>query len=337
MILSFPQVRASVRLDGVSKDLFEQLACQLLVSFCQDPGDSSPGWPRVRLVEDSSLRLSASPGRRLRVVRRAGGFEARLRGGRVRFAGGSTIRVRVVPGLSREAGRAITLPLLRAAVFGALAEQGFSVLHAGAFEVGGRGVLVIGDSGAGKSTLAMLALRVGGRVVSDDSVLIGMLPEGRPGVAAFRKDAVLREAGERLVPPGLDKRLYRARFDGIDRAVLSRARAPEAFVETTIPERLFISRVDRRLRASRASLTSQADALAALIAASSPVFLAPEFSGVNAKLLPVLAAIVGGCVPYRVALGQDVLTDPDGVAASLLASAKLASDRLENATRPTVA
>ena len=284
-----------------------------------------PHGPCVHLVEDQSLRPSSWRRRPFRVVRRARGFEAQVGGGRLQLGPGTTVAVRIPPGLSREALRNTALPLLRAAVFRAFAEQGFSVLHAAAFEVAERGFLVVGESGTGKSTLAMLALRAGGRVVSDDSVLMGPIVGGRPGVAAFRKDAVLRDAGERIIPPVLRGRLHRALVDGIERPVLARARAPEAFASTVVPQRLFISRVDRRLRGSRCRRTTQADALAALIAASSPLFLAPELGGLRARLLPVLAATVGACAAYRVALGRDVLADPDAVASHLFSRSPLAA------------
>ena len=56
----------------------------------------------------------------------------------------------------------------------ALERRGLHRLHAAAFSVGGRGVLLAGAPGAGKSTLLLQALRAGGgELLSDDTPLVG--------------------------------------------------------------------------------------------------------------------------------------------------------------------
>lgn len=320
MLFHFKHIGAAVTLFGVSRFLQDQLAAQLLAS----PEEAASGGqegdhaaPVVRLIENPALTAKRVRGRRLGWSRSSGVFVVHRGGGRLQLRPGLCVDVEVPPGLSREDEQGTSLPLLCAALFRALGEFGFSVLHAGAFEVGGRGFVVAGESGAGKSTLAMMALRSGGTVVSDDSLLAGVLPGGGAGVAALRRDAVLREAGERLVPDTFGDRLYRARFSGVERTVLARSRAPSAFAAVSRPERLFVSRVDRRRRTTHLEHASAADGLAALIAASSPVFLTPELGGLRARLLPALVQIAGACAVYRVSLGRDVLTAPDAVAARL--------------------
>lgn len=319
MLVFFSHIGAAIRFTGVPPTLFEQLTCDLLATQIPDGkgGQSAEAVPFVQLIENSTLRPLSVRGHRLTVVRTSGSFEVRHGGGRLRLRSGSPVNVEVPLGLSAEEARRITLPLLRAALFRALGEHGFSVLHAGAFEIGGRGFVVVGESGAGKTTLAMIALRAGGRVVSDDSLLAGVLPGGGAGVAAFRRDAVLRDAGERLVPSTFVDRLYRASFEGVERAVLRRAAVPHAFTAVTTPGVLFLPRVDRRRRITHLVRAGAAEGLAALIAASSPAFLAPELGSLRARLLPALVRIAGACAVYRVALGRDLLTDPDAVASRL--------------------
>ena len=69
-----------------------------------------------------------------------------------------------------------------------LALKGHAVLHASAVEFRGSAVLALGDSGVGKSTLAAALVRAGGRLISDDAVVISDTRNGDLVVHPLARD-----------------------------------------------------------------------------------------------------------------------------------------------------
>lgn len=319
MVLRFLSTRAGVAFTGWPDAVIRRVSGQL---FAQTVGEDSceERFPRVLAVGVGEEQTGQGPG--LRVSRQVGGLLVCWRGGWVSYSGGATVRAGVIQATGEPLPEAALLSLAQIGMFGALALQGYSVLHAGAFEVGGRGVLVVGESGAGKSTLAALALRLGGRIVSDDSVLVWAGASPGAVVGAMRADAVLREAGVRLIPHDLRCRLITASFDGVQRPVLPRAAVPHVFADSCTPKLLLLVRVDRRRRASQLARVSAAEGLAALVASTSPVFLSPELPQLRAKLLPPLVAIASEAAAYRVALGRAMLDGGDDDLTRLLAQGR---------------
>lgn len=309
MNLRFLAAPAGVTFVNFPPRILRRLAAPLEAELVPQPQPGLNPWPIVQGAHEG--QATWREGLRPRIRHRRGEVFVVSRAGWARIAEPDLFQVGLIRQDSVLLTDEATLPLLRMAMFGALARQGFAVLHAAAFEVGGRGVLVLGDSGTGKSTLAALALLLGGRIVSDDSVLVGARPGGGVLVAALRADVVLREAGERLLPAKLRPHLAMGRFDGIPRRFLPRGAVPQVFIDHCTPEMILLPRVDRRRRSSAVRRVSAAEGLAALMAATSPLFLAPELPRFRALLLPSLVALASQAAVYRVALGQDMVSSTD--------------------------
>ena len=66
-----------------------------------------------------------------------------------------------------------------------LRRRGFFTIHAFAAEMGGRGVLLIGDVGAGKTTSGLSLLAAGTRLIANDTPLLRFTPAGGVEVCAY--------------------------------------------------------------------------------------------------------------------------------------------------------
>ncbi len=279
------------------------------------------GVPR-RVVLDLDERLPApcleNARARLPTIQRRGPiYVAAWRGGAVALTDAPEVCVRA-PAVAAPELLARTMPLLRIAIAHALALEGLVVLHAAAFAVGGEHVVVLGETGAGKSTVAMAALRAGGRVLSDDCIVAGPGAGGEPIVAPFRRDVLLRTAGEAVLDAHTAARVQPVHIDGIPRGLLRRSDAPERFTPMAGVSQVWAVSVDRRLRASRAERLTGGEALARLIDATSPVYLSARFPRQRGRILNALAALASAGPALRVRLGTDLLADPRGVVARLV-------------------
>jgi hypothetical protein len=91
-----------------------------------------------------------------------------------------------------------------------LAFQGALPFHAGALEVNGNAVLIVGAAGAGKSTLIAALLDRGGRMLGDDLTIVRsassdgpfIAARGRPGIRLHVATAARVAAFERHAVPG---------------------------------------------------------------------------------------------------------------------------------------
>jgi hypothetical protein len=224
--------------------------------------------------------------------------------------------VESVSGAARRSSRFTTAVDL--SVTHLLALRGAAVLHAAAFEIEGAGVLAVGGSGSGKSTIAAAALRAGGQVVSDDVLVAARRADGAVRVAPLRRDMVLREAGQSILP-----RALRGRLQVVDDGRSLRWRLPSRsvsarFAEWTRPRHILLLSVDRRLGESRVGEVDQATALAWLIRATAPLFLKSPFAVERRTVVDVFSALVEGASTLRVRLGRDLLEDPRGTMKGLL-------------------
>jgi hypothetical protein len=208
--------------------------------------------------------------------------------------------------------------LIDVAINHLLARQGLAVLHACAFEVGGNGILGLGDSFAGKTTVAMAAVRGGGRVVSDDQLLAGPSTTGGVVLRPVRAHGWLRGATRDIVPQQLREKMWETEEDGEPRWILSRKDGGEGFKEVLTPNILWVLSVDRRLKSSRISGVNQGEAFAALIRASSPIFFSRHCPEERDALIPVLRALSEGCKAFRVKLGRRLLEEPEAEMARLI-------------------
>jgi hypothetical protein len=198
--------------------------------------------------------------------------------------------------------------LIGAALGHLLARRGLAVLHACAFDCGGVGVIGLGESFGGKSTVAVASVRAGGTVVSDDLILAGLGAGGGVELRPLRTYWFLRGSTGRIVPTRINGDMWETVENGEPRWVIPRGGAE--IIDRLKPELLWLLSVDRRLGESRIAEIDQAVAFAALVRASSPIFLSRHFPRERAALLPVLRALTEGCRGWRVRLGTRLLDEP---------------------------
>jgi hypothetical protein len=207
--------------------------------------------------------------------------------------------------------------LIGAGLTQAMVLAGRVPLHGMAAQIDGVGVLAVGQSMAGKSTLALALLHAGGRVVSDDFLSVGR-ERGRPEIRALRRDLFVREGSYGLIPDELRER-FSAAGAGPGRRVLRQDDAPERFAAAVTPEAVWF--LDGMGGASpvETQAIDQAAALAAMIAAASPLFVSGRYREERARVLPALAAIVESARCCSVRLGAALLRSPGIVVRELLA------------------
>ena len=75
---------------------------------------------------------------------------------------------------------------------------------------------------------------------------------------------------------------------------------------------IWVQSVDRRLKESRIEAVDQGQVFAALIRASSPLYLSRHCPEIRDKLIPVFQALCAQCRGYRVRLAPRLLEDPVG-------------------------
>ena len=241
----------------------------------------------------------------------------KLAGGslRLRPAGGDTITC----SLDTPAPRRVTFPLLlEMAVIHALALEGIPVFHGAGFTLGGSAVLALGQSGAGKTTLAAAAIRAGGKVISDDSVIALRRRSGSLSVQPFRRDLQVRPGSRRLFPRAVAPLLKPLPGALEPKWTLRRGDAP-CFTDDVSLNRIWILTLDRRLQGCRIRPLHQAEALVALIQGSSPLYLSERYPGERAALMPVLRSLVERVPAYGVRMGRALLEDPVAELEGLLA------------------
>ena len=99
---------------------------------------------------------------------------------------------------------------------------------------------------------------------------------------------------------------------GEPRWTLDREDGGDRFIEKSTPDIVWIQSVDRRLKESRIEPVDQGQAFAALIRASSPLYLSRHCPEIRDKLIPVFRALCAQCRGFRVRLGRRLLDDPAG-------------------------
>jgi hypothetical protein len=173
-------------------------------------------------------------------------------------------------------------------------------------------VLGLGESFSGKTTVAVAAMRAGGRVVSDDAVLA--VPGGGRSVALLpvRSYGWLRGRTREIVPSDLREKMVAGDEEGMPRWVLSREDGGEGFVDRSTPDVVWVLSVDRRLRQSRVEPIDHGRVFAALIRASSPLFLSRHCPETRDRLIPAFRELCAQCRGFRVRLGRLLLEDPVG-------------------------
>ncbi|MEE4273107.1 MAG: hypothetical protein V2I67_15650 [Thermoanaerobaculales bacterium] len=191
-----------------------------------------------------------------------------------------------------------------------LARQGLACFHGCGFELGGTGVFGLGDSFSGKTTVSVAAMRAGGRVVSDDAVLLAPTSGGELAIAPTRSFGWLRGRTVEIATDELRDKMQSGQENGQPRWVLRREDGGEGFVDRAIPNVIWVQSVDRRLKQSRIEAIDQSQVFAALIRASSPLFLSRHCPEIRDRLIPVFQRLCSQCRGYRVRLAPRLLEAP---------------------------
>lgn len=216
--------------------------------------------------------------------------------------------------------------LIGAAPAHAMALAGRVPLHGMAAEIDGVGVLALGQSMAGKSTLALALFHAGGRVVSDDLLMVGPGPD-RAEVRALRRDLHVREGSFGLIPAELRER-FSTDGAGPGRLVLRQNNAPERFASAITPHLLWFLDGVGGVSPVETQEISNAAALAVMIAATSPLFVSGRYREERSRIMPALTALVAPARCSSVRLGPGLLQSPGIVVRELLARTARASARL---------
>lgn len=210
------------------------------------------------------------------------------------------------------------------------ARCGLLPVHAAVLEMHGRGVLVLAGKGSGKSVLSLAALVTGGRVVSDDWVLLGMQSAERVWATRLRDTLLLREswAVERLI-----RHLPDCRFrpwPGRPKYALDLAdgnRLDQRFPAGCGIDAIWLLNRARgsRTRRSVVERVHPARALAALIQSSSPLLFGPAMPVERQSLMLMASRLINNATCHAVATGTDLVDDPELVMARLAETALAAT------------
>ncbi|WP_200237494.1 hypothetical protein [Thiohalocapsa halophila] len=200
-----------------------------------------------------------------------------------------------------------------------LEQQGGFFLHGACFALGSASVIAVADSGAGKSSLSAAAVASGGRLISDDSLLVAPgVADERVLVYPNRADASFLPDTASLLPHSLQRLLQDGATTPTGKLVLSRLAAPGHFQACSAPTHLLLLDAQDRNEQTRVTPASQAQALSALIGASSRLAfsrLAPDSAALRtakmlATALPAFRVRVSnGLIESPVRTLQTLLTD----------------------------
>lgn len=321
-LLTFDAFPERVRLDGFDEALLQSQKA-LLVRVSEEETAEAPyrvvATSRRGVMREGREKAAAS---RRPFVRFVPGPEEDLvlmPGGRVRLAPARAVATVEFWRPQADIAGFVVGTLVEAALIHALALRARAVVHAAALEVGGTSFLAVGPTRAGKSTLTAAALRAGGAVVSDDSVILGHDDSDRVVVGALRRNLWFREGTVDLVPEVLRSSLWEGVSFGERRWGLEREGSSELFRTRVRPGAVLLLRRDKRLRGMRVRQVSAAEALAGLIRATSPLFLSGRYPVERERLMPVLTHLVNETPCFMVQMGRTLVEDPEGTVEKLVA------------------
>lgn len=250
-------------------------------------------------------------------------FEIDLPDGRAILYSGGAGKVRVEPhhSLADDLLQPQSLYLLLAQQW---ARAGLMLVHGAAFELDGTGVLALGNTGAGKSVLTAAAMAAGAGVVSDDWVMVGLDPSGRPRAERLREFMMLRHGRACDLLMSRLKGLRPAPLANRPKSVFHFRDQPESVRRQCIPA----CSVDRvwlltrppagRFQPSRREDASPVQALSALIQATMPILFSRRFAVEAGQLRKTTDSIFAGNRLFTVCTGPDLLDDPAAVLAPLM-------------------
>jgi len=197
------------------------------------------------------------------------------------------------------------------------ARAGIMMVHGAAFSHEAHGILALGRQGAGKSTLTSAVLAAGGRVVSDDWILLGASPSGALRAQRLRHFLMLRQnpSTRKLLSALPDLRLEetqqrRKLVAPIDNQPDSLA---QRFTEATDIERIWLleAPADVRPTVSRQQQIDDGSAsLAQFIEATMPLLFSTRFPVERKALLAIVNRLRREVPISRLQAGAEIVTAP---------------------------
>lgn len=217
----------------------------------------------------------------------------------------------VTIGAEHQAGDPRHLPMAMNLAFALQwARLGHACVHGAMLEVDGCGVLILGQRGAGKSVLSTSALVAGGRIVSDDQLLVGIKDEQIVGerIRAFlslRQSWAARTLFEGSASPWQANRRGSRSFLTVDE---NDARFPD---HARIDQVWLLTRPRTgRQTNSRLEPVSQALLFAELVNATQPILLGPDFPQQRQAMSSLFTRLVSLATPLRLETGMDIVQNP---------------------------
>lgn len=191
------------------------------------------------------------------------------------------------------------------------ARGGLMLVHAAAFEFGGVGVLALGDRGAGKSVLSAAVLAAGGRVVSDDWVMVGKAENGGFHAERLRDflmfrsgpplRALLEQLGDLPTTEDPDRSKLVARIPGA---------SDDRFPHSTPVDRIWLLQrcAGERPAETRAKEASPIAALQGLMQATTPVLLSKRMPAERDQLRRSTGDLLQSVPIQHTRTGVDIAT-----------------------------
>lgn len=196
------------------------------------------------------------------------------------------------------------------ALFRAFALQDAIWTHALAFEYAGRSVLALGPSYSGKSTLAAALIAAGGRLVSDDSVLVHATAGDRPTAHCLRDFMRVRQPSEQLLPASIRRHLHPS--ERKDSWTLELATLDDHRRLATTPDTLWLldATEDARPFTSSVRTATQSEALSHWIDATIPCFFHSTWPDERRRLLAMVSRFVADAELHAISFGHDLMSAP---------------------------
>lgn len=209
--------------------------------------------------------------------------------------------------------------LVAHALHHALVLDGGVLVHAAAFELNGVGVLALAPGGGGKSTVAAAALTAGGRVISDDLVVLRCTNEGCVEAVGLRRHLHLRDGSARLLDGRDGLRLDERAVDSDNRFRLDREGHAAAFAPRTIIDVAAELVLGPQAPAAALEAMPAAALVPHLVNAATPLFLGPRFPHERQAGMAVVTALAASARAGVLTVGPDLLDE--GLAGNALAVA----------------
>lgn len=278
-------------------------------------GPGRPSWEVLRRIAPIRFDVDATP--RDDVTTRIE-FERNFGDSAVRCASNAAATVHIeaahAPGDPRH------LPVAMGFAFAQQwARLGHACVHGALLEVEGRGVLVLGQRGAGKSVLATSALAAGGGIVSDDYLLAGEHENELLG-ERIRAFVSLRQSWAARTLFASSNDAWQPNRSGT-RAFLQPHPSDPRFPAHHRIDHVWVLGRPRAGRRAESSLEpiSQATFFTALVAATQPLLLGPDFPHEQRLLSRLFTRLASRARPARLETGQDIVLAPQAAWQRLLA------------------